>query len=50
MEKKCDHAFTCSHHSDAACVSNVPIFNHLEAQQMNEIMTTTQSVSYKRGE
>lgn len=50
MEKKYDHTFTCSHHSDAACVSNVPIFNHLEAEQMNEIMATTQSGSYKRGE
>ncbi|WP_066250764.1 Crp/Fnr family transcriptional regulator [Neobacillus drentensis] len=32
------------------CVSLVPIFNHLEEKQMNEIMMTTNSVSYKKGE
>ncbi|MBO1003666.1 Crp/Fnr family transcriptional regulator [Pseudogracilibacillus auburnensis] len=33
-----------------ACVSLVPIFNHLEEEQMNEIMQAVQSVSYKKGE
>ncbi len=33
-----------------ACVSLVPIFNHLEKQQLAEIATTTQSMSYKKGE
>ena len=36
--------------SHKACVSLVPIFNHLEDEQLNEIMVTTQSVSYKRNE
>ncbi|GEQ32329.1 ArcR family transcriptional regulator [Marinilactibacillus psychrotolerans] len=33
-----------------ACVSLVPIFNHLEDTQLAEIMVTTQSVSYKKNE
>jgi CRP-like cAMP-binding protein len=32
------------------CVSQVPIFNHLEGDQMDEIMATVQSVSLKKGE
>ncbi|WP_053364545.1 Crp/Fnr family transcriptional regulator [Bacillus sp. FJAT-27251] len=32
------------------CVSQVPIFNHLEDGQMNEVMGMVQSVAYKRGE
>ncbi|MBM4764397.1 Crp/Fnr family transcriptional regulator [Bacillus sp. B15-48] len=47
----------CGHHqsgSDAdhskACVALVPIFNHLEAEQMAEIMETVNPISYKRGE
>lgn len=45
----------CCNHTDSkgthkVCVSLVPIFNHLEEQQMIEIMMTTNSVSYKRGE
>lgn len=32
------------------CVSLVPIFNHLEAEQLDEIVEITQSVSYKKGE
>lgn len=36
--------------SHKACVSLVPIFNHLEDEQLNEIMVTTQSVSYKKNE
>ncbi|MFC4024624.1 Crp/Fnr family transcriptional regulator [Oceanobacillus longus] len=43
----------CIHHTNEAnqsCVSLVPIFNHLENDQMNEIMTTAQSVSFKKGE
>lgn len=37
----------CNHKS---CVSLVPIFNHLEKKQMDEIMATVQSVSIKKGE
>ncbi|HYF81747.1 MAG TPA: Crp/Fnr family transcriptional regulator [Clostridia bacterium] len=33
-----------------ACVSLVPIFNHLEKEQMEEIMEVTHSVSYRKGE
>ena len=33
-----------------SCISLVPIFNHLECQQMAEIMEVVKSVSYKRGE
>ncbi|MGX7395015.1 Crp/Fnr family transcriptional regulator [Carnobacterium mobile] len=38
------------HDSHKSCVSLVPIFNHLEEQQMDEITKTTQSVRYKKGE
>lgn len=41
------------HHTlgkDEVCVSLVPIFNHLEHEQMVEIKEMVQSVSYKRGE
>lgn len=43
----------CSHNnsnSQKACVSLVPIFNHLEDEQMDEIMQTVQSRSLKKGE
>lgn len=41
-----DHA-QCGHHS---CVSLVPIFNHLDSEQMDEIRAVAQSASYKKGE
>ncbi|MEG0552226.1 MAG: Crp/Fnr family transcriptional regulator [Carnobacterium sp.] len=37
-------------HSHKSCVSSVPIFNHLEEEQMNEITKTIHSVNYKKGE
>lgn len=41
----------CSHmDGNKACVSLVPIFNHLEASQLQEIMGTVRSVSFKKGE
>ncbi|WP_338471119.1 Crp/Fnr family transcriptional regulator [Niallia sp. XMNu-256] len=44
----------CIHHncnrSHKACVSLVPIFNHLEPVQMDEIMKTVHSASFKKGE
>src|SRR3954447_22102204 len=44
----------CEHHhgegTHKACVSLVPIFNHLESEQMDEIMNTVQSAAFKRGE
>ncbi|MBK5262764.1 MAG: Crp/Fnr family transcriptional regulator [Peptostreptococcaceae bacterium] len=33
-----------------ACVSLVPIFNHLEKEQMDEIMGVTHSITYRKGE
>lgn len=53
------HDHRSSHHSlhhehgaetHGNCVSQVPIFNHLEKEQMNEIMAVTHSVFYKKGE
>src|SRR5690625_5098453 len=48
-EKACPH-----HHGGAGthqgCVSLVPIFNHLEADQMSEIMQVVQGVTFKKGE
>lgn len=35
--------------SHKACVQLVPIFNHLEDKQLDEIMHTTQSVTYDKG-
>ncbi|NLE26430.1 MAG: Crp/Fnr family transcriptional regulator [Clostridiaceae bacterium] len=50
MEKcnhgNCNHCNT--HHS--SCVSIVPIFNHLEDQQMAEIVETIKPGIYKKGE
>lgn len=44
----------CGHHhsidSHKKCVSLVPIFNHLEEEQMDEIMHAARSVMYKKGE
>lgn len=37
----------CGHHS---CVSLVPIFNHLDCEQMAEIRTVMKSTNFKRGE
>ncbi|MDQ0233481.1 Crp/Fnr family transcriptional regulator [Metabacillus malikii] len=37
----------CSH---SACVTHVPIFNHLEPEQMTDMMKLVQSGTYKKGE
>ncbi|PFJ16617.1 Crp/Fnr family transcriptional regulator [Bacillus cereus] len=42
----CDNTYGDRH----KCISIVPIFNHLESGQMNEIMVVVQSISYKKGE
>lgn len=42
----CDH---CGNHDDY-CISLVPIFNHLEKDQMDEVMSLIHSKSYKKGE
>lgn len=44
----CHHHEHCEMHG--TCATLVPIFNHLEKEQMDEIMAVTHSVSYKRGE
>lgn len=48
---------TCSHgigkngfDPQTSCINVVPIFNHLEAEQMEEIMQVMRSFSYKKGE
>lgn len=38
------------HLSNNVCVSLVPIFNHLEEEQLDEIMNLTKSFKYKKGE
>ncbi|MCM3568614.1 Crp/Fnr family transcriptional regulator [Neobacillus mesonae] len=38
------------HQHEKMCVSLVPIFNHLETEQMAEIMKTAKSGTFKRGE
>lgn len=42
----------CSHKNDGgrACVTLVPIFNHLTPEQMDEIMEVVRTTSYKKGE
>lgn len=45
----CGHHHNCND-SHKACVSLVPIFNHLESAQMDEIMKTVRPASFKKGE
>lgn len=48
---KCAHNNCCGHqHSQKSCITLVPIFNHLDDEQMNEIMETIKSGKYKKGE
>ncbi len=47
--KVCSNQGCCSGYHEN-CVASVPIFNHLEKSQMDEIMTVTHSISYKKGE
>lgn len=50
------NGFSHTHHhghepgSHDSCITVVPIFNHLEGQQMEEVMKVTKSTSYKKGE
>ena len=50
MESKNCHTHNHPMGAHKACVSLVPIFNHLENEQLDEIMEMVRSVSYKRGE
>lgn len=43
------HCHHCGLENDY-CISLVPIFNHLEKPQMDEVMTLIHSKSYKKGE
>lgn len=47
--KSCPHQNTGAGNHQG-CVSLVPIFNHLEPEQMSEIMQVVQSISFKKGE
>jgi CRP/FNR family transcriptional regulator, anaerobic regulatory protein len=48
---KKDNQTSCIHHNGIlSCVSQVPIFNHLEPEHMDEIMSMTRSISYEKGE
>ena len=42
----------CQHHclGQKSCVSLVPIFNHLNSEQMAEIMASVKTFSFKKGE
>lgn len=41
----------CAHHdAEESCISQVSIFNHLEPDQMNEILGLRQTVLYRKGE
>lgn len=48
----CNHTYEANHICvpHKACISLVPIFNHLESDQMDEIMKSAQSASYKKSE
>ena len=48
--EKTHHCDLHGHLDQDLCVSLVPIFNHLEHAQMEEIHALTQSLSYKKGQ
>lgn len=41
---------TCNKHSHPNCVAIVPIFNHLDQPQMEEVMDHVHAVTFNRGE
>lgn len=46
-----EHSETCSHGAaHEPCVAIVPIFNHLEKEEMNSIARTTQQIALKKGD
>lgn len=51
MDSTCHYHGTQDHSigSHKACIQLVPIFNHLEDDQMDKIMYTTQSVAFEKG-
>ncbi|MGE5619637.1 MAG: Crp/Fnr family transcriptional regulator [Sphingomonadaceae bacterium] len=44
------HRHAHEHGSHGACISLVPVFNHLEDEQMDEIMGAMRSAAYKKGD
>ncbi|MBM6614461.1 Crp/Fnr family transcriptional regulator [Desemzia sp. RIT804] len=46
MDSNCHHHSFGSH---KACIQLVPIFNHLEDEEMDDIMHTIQSISFEKG-
>ncbi|WP_039042930.1 Crp/Fnr family transcriptional regulator [Sporosarcina sp. ZBG7A] len=46
----CGHEAASNVEMRHSCIATVPIFNHLTAEEMNEIVKTTNSVSYAKGE
>ena len=40
----------CEHLTEKMCILAVPIFNHLDPDEMNEIMKTTNAVAHLRGD
>ncbi len=48
--KTCNHPTINTNDMQKMCISIVPIFNHLAHDEMAEIVKTTQSITFKRGE
>lgn len=44
------HNHNHEHNHSRSCISSVPIFNHLETEEMDEINTSAHTFSYKKGE
>jgi len=42
--------FHCNHLHSRACITKVPIFNHLSDKQLDEIIGTVTSAYFKKGE
>jgi CRP-like cAMP-binding protein len=42
------HGETCIH--SKACITRVPIFNHLDDEQLDEIISTTRTAHFKKGD
>lgn len=50
QQSGCSHRSDKNAHHGRACVTLVPIFNHLTTEQMDEIMEVVRTVSFKKGE
>lgn len=45
-----NHQTECRHESQKLCISIVPIFNHLDAEEMQEIVKESHSSAHKKGQ